>query len=41
MRRATGGGGIFFNAKHAPALQARYKRHLGIDVQAWEGADFA
>jgi len=38
MKRVTGIGGIFFKAKDAPALQAWYKRHLGIDVQAWGGA---
>jgi hypothetical protein len=31
MKRVTGIGGIFFKAKDAPALQAWYKRHLGID----------
>jgi len=40
MKRVTGIGGIFFKAKDAPALQAWYKRHLGIDVQAWGGAAF-
>ena len=40
MRRVTGIGGIFFKAKDAPALQAWYKRHLGIDVQEWGGAAF-
>ena len=35
MKRVTGIGGIFFKAKDAPALQSWYKRHLGIDVQAW------
>lgn len=39
MRRVTGIGGIFFKAKDAPALQAWYQRHLGIDVQPW-GASF-
>mgnify|MGYP001442299137 CR=1 FL=1 len=34
MKRVTGIGGIFFKAKDAPALQAWYKRHLGIDVQS-------
>ena len=37
MKRVTGIGGIFFKAKDAKALQAWYKRHLGIDVQEWEG----
>lgn len=41
MRRVTGIGGIFFVAKDASALQAWYKRHLGIDVQAWGGTAFA
>src|SRR5205807_7663794 len=40
MKRVTGIGGIFFKAKDAPSLQAWYKRHLGIDVQAWGGAAF-
>jgi hypothetical protein len=37
MKRVTGIGGIFFKAKDAPSLQAWYRQHLGIDVQAWEG----
>ena len=40
MKRVTGIGGIFFNAKDPVALRAWYKRHLGIDVQAWGGAAF-
>jgi predicted enzyme related to lactoylglutathione lyase len=40
MKRVTGIGGIFFKAKDAPALQAWYKRHLGVDVQPWGGAAF-
>jgi predicted enzyme related to lactoylglutathione lyase len=40
MKRVTGIGGIFFKAKDAPALQAWYQRHLGIDVQAWGGTAF-
>ena len=40
MGRVTGIGGIFFKAKDAPALQAWYKRHLGIDVHPWGGAIF-
>ena len=35
MKRVTGIGGIFFKAKDPQALQAWYKRHLGIDVQDW------
>jgi len=40
MKRVTGIGGIFFQAKDATALQAWYKRHLGIDVQDWGGTVF-
>ncbi|MFL5929451.1 MAG: VOC family protein [Gaiellaceae bacterium] len=40
MRRVTGIGGIFFNAEDPKAMQAWYKQHLGIDVQAWGGASF-
>lgn len=40
MKRVTGIGGIFFTAQDAPALQAWYKRHLGIDVQPWGGTAF-
>ncbi len=41
MKRVTGIGGIFFKAKDAVALQAWYKRHLGIDVQEWGGTAFS
>jgi len=40
MKRVTGIGGIFFQAKDPAALQAWYKKHLGIDVQAWGGTAF-
>ena len=40
MKRVTGIGGIFFNAKDPVALRAWYKTHLGIDVQEWGGAAF-
>jgi predicted enzyme related to lactoylglutathione lyase len=40
MKRVTGIGGIFFKANDAPALQAWYKKHLGIDVQDWGGTAF-
>ena len=40
MKRVTGIGGIFFKAQDAPALQAWYQRHLGIDVQSWGGTAF-
>jgi predicted enzyme related to lactoylglutathione lyase len=41
IKRVTGIGGIFFKAKDASALQAWYKRHLGIDVQEWGGTAFS
>ncbi len=40
MKRVTGIGGIFFQARDPVALQAWYKKHLGIDVQQWGGAAF-
>jgi hypothetical protein len=40
VKRVTGIGGIFFKAKDAPALQAWYKRHLGIDEQEWAALPF-
>ena len=41
MKRVTGIGGIFFKANNAPSLQAWYKKHLGIDVEAWGGTAFS
>ncbi|MDI3258918.1 MAG: VOC family protein [Sinobacteraceae bacterium] len=41
MKRVTGIGGIFFTAKDPVALRDWYKRHLGIDVQAWGGTAFS
>jgi predicted enzyme related to lactoylglutathione lyase len=38
--RVTGIGGIFLKAKDPPILRAWYKKHLGIDVQAWGGTSF-
>ena len=38
MRRVTGIGGIVFKAADPAALQAWYRDHLGMDVQAWGGA---
>jgi predicted enzyme related to lactoylglutathione lyase len=40
MKRVTGIGGIFFQARDPAALGAWYKKHLGIDVQDWGGAAF-
>ncbi|MET0255436.1 MAG: VOC family protein [Luteibacter sp.] len=41
MKRVTGIGGIFFQARDPAALRTWYQKHLGIDVQAWGGAAFA
>jgi predicted enzyme related to lactoylglutathione lyase len=40
MKRVTGIGGIFFNAKDPVAMRAWYKQHLGVDVLEWGGAVF-
>lgn len=40
MKRVTGIGGIFFQARDPAALRAWYQTHLGIDVQDWGGAAF-
>ena len=40
MRRVTGIGGIFFSAKDPKKLGAWYKKHLGIGVEEWGGAQF-
>ena len=40
MSRVTGIGGIFLKAKDPTMLRAWYKKHLGIDVQAWGGTAF-
>ena len=40
MKRVTGIGGIFFQARDPKALHAWYRKHLGIDVQDWGGASF-
>ena len=40
MKRVTGIGGVFFQARDPAGLRAWYKQHLGIDVQEWGGAAF-
>jgi len=40
MKRVTGIGGIFFQARDPVALRAWYQKHLGIDVQGWGGTAF-
>lgn len=41
MKRVTGIGGIFFQARDPDALRIWYQKHLGIDVQEWGGAAFS
>jgi hypothetical protein len=38
MRRVTGVGGIFFQARDPVALGAWHKKYLGIEAQDWGGA---
>jgi predicted enzyme related to lactoylglutathione lyase len=40
MKRVTGIGGIFFNAKDPAALRDWYRTHLGVDVLPWGGPAF-
>lgn len=40
MSRVTGIGGVFIKAKDPAKLQAWYKKHLGMDIQAWGGTAF-
>lgn len=40
MKRVTGIGGVFFNARDPVSLRTWYKTHLGIDVQDWGGTAF-
>jgi len=40
VKRVTGIGGVFFQARDPAALRQWYQRHLGIDVQAWGGTAF-
>ena len=41
MKRVTGIGGVFFQAKDPVSLRAWYRKHLGIDVQDWGGTAFS
>lgn len=40
MARVVGIGGVFFHSKDPKKLGAWYRKHLGVDVQAWGGAVF-
>src|SRR5207302_10088752 len=35
MKRVTGIGGVFFNAKDPEKLKAWYRTHLGIESEGW------
>ena len=41
MKRVTGIGGIFFQARDPQAMHAWYRKHLGFDIQEWGGAAFS
>jgi predicted enzyme related to lactoylglutathione lyase len=38
--RVRGFGGVFFKARDPAALAAWYRRHLGIGMEGWNGAQF-
>lgn len=40
MKRVTGIGGIFFKSPDPKALGEWYRKHLGLDVEAWGGVSF-
>lgn len=40
MKRVTGIGGIFIKAQDTERMRDWYRRHLGIDIQAWGGTAF-
>lgn len=40
MQRVTGIGGIFIKARDPERMKDWYRRHLGIDIQAWGGTAF-
>ena len=40
MKRVTGIGGIFFKGQDAEQLRAWYRKHLGIEVEAYGGYAF-
>lgn len=40
MKRVTGIGGVFFKSRDPKALGEWYRRHLGLNVEAWGGALF-
>ncbi|MCG3172570.1 MAG: hypothetical protein GMKNLPBB_00724 [Myxococcota bacterium] len=40
MASVVGIGGVFFRTRDPAALAAWYKQHLGLPVEAWNGAVF-
>ena len=40
MQRVTGIGGVFFKSKDPKQLGDWYRKHLGMNVEAWDGVVF-
>ena len=40
MQRVTGVGGVFFKSKDPKQLAEWYRKHLGMNVEAWGGVIF-
>ncbi len=40
MKRVIGIGGIFFKSADPQRLREWYRRHLGLDIEAWGGAAY-
>ena len=40
MKRVTGIGGIFIKSADPARLREWYRRHLGLDIEAWGGLAF-
>jgi predicted enzyme related to lactoylglutathione lyase len=40
MKRVTGIGGVFFKASDPQALREWYRRHLGLEIEAYGGTAF-
>lgn len=40
MHRVTGIGGVFIKAREPQALRDWYRKHLGMEIEAWGGMSF-
>ncbi|MDE3244878.1 MAG: VOC family protein [Acidobacteriota bacterium] len=40
MKRVTGIGGVFLKAKEPDVLRDWYRKHLGLEIEAWGGVAF-